>query len=100
GFTGFSQASPQAKTSSQVLSGIWMRRTRILTTIGPASADQSTIGALLAAGTDAFRLNFSHGTPEMHAETCRHIRDIASAAGRDIGIMQDLSGPKIRIGEV
>jgi pyruvate kinase len=77
-----------------------MRRTRILTTIGPASADQSTIGALLAAGTDAFRLNFSHGTPETHAETCRHIRDIASAAGRDIGIMQDLSGPKIRIGAV
>jgi len=77
-----------------------MRRTRILTTIGPASADQSTIGALLAAGTDAFRLNFSHGTPETHAETCRHIRDIASATGRDIGIMQDLSGPKIRIGAV
>jgi pyruvate kinase len=75
-----------------------MRRTRILTTIGPASADQSTIGALLAAGTDAFRLNFSHGTPETHAETCRYIRDIASATGRDIGIMQDLSGPKIRIG--
>jgi pyruvate kinase len=75
-----------------------MRRTRIVTTIGPASADQATIGALLAAGTDAFRLNFSHGTPETHAQTCRHIRDIASAAGRDIGIMQDLSGPKIRIG--
>ena len=75
-----------------------MRRTRIVTTIGPASADQATIGALLAAGTDAFRLNFSHGTPETHAQTCSHIRDIASAAGRDIGIMQDLSGPKIRIG--
>src|SRR5262245_587301 len=75
-----------------------MRRTRIVTTIGPASADQATIGALLAAGTDAFRLNFAHGTPETHAQTCRHIRDIASAAGRDIGIMQDLSGPKIRIG--
>jgi pyruvate kinase len=75
-----------------------MRRTRILATIGPACADQATIAALLAAGTDAFRLNFSHGTIETHAEACRRIREIAVAARRDVAILQDLSGPKIRIG--
>ncbi|HYN08349.1 MAG TPA: pyruvate kinase [Vicinamibacterales bacterium] len=77
-----------------------MRRTRILATIGPACADHATIAALLAAGTDAFRLNFSHGTIETHAEACRRIRDIAGAARRDVAILQDLSGPKIRIGPI
>ncbi|HEY7475037.1 MAG TPA: pyruvate kinase [Vicinamibacterales bacterium] len=75
-----------------------MRRTRILATIGPACADEATIAALLAAGTDAFRLNFSHGTIETHTEAVRRIRDIAAAAGRSAAILQDLSGPKIRIG--
>jgi pyruvate kinase len=75
-----------------------MRRTRILSTLGPASAARETIAALLEAGTDAFRLNFSHGTVDTHAETCRVIRDAASATGRDVAILQDLGGPKIRIG--
>jgi pyruvate kinase len=75
-----------------------MRRTRILATIGPACADHATIAALLAAGTDAFRLNFSHGTIETHAEAVRRIREVAAVAGRGAAILQDLSGPKIRIG--
>ena len=77
-----------------------MRRTRILSTIGPATADEATIAELLAAGTDAFRLNFSHGTVDAHAESCRRIRAVAAAAGRDVAILQDLAGPKIRIGPV
>lgn len=77
-----------------------MRRTRILSTIGPASSDPDTIHALLAAGTDAFRLNFSHGTPDAHAESCRRIRAAASWLGRSVAILQDLAGPKIRIGRL
>jgi pyruvate kinase len=75
-----------------------MRRTRILSTIGPASQEPQAIRRLLAAGTDAFRLNFSHGTPASHAETCRRVRAAAAEAGRDVAVLQDLGGPKIRIG--
>jgi pyruvate kinase len=74
------------------------RRTRILVTVGPASSDAATLRALLDAGTDAFRLNFSHGTIESHAETCRRIREVATAAGREVAVLQDLGGPKIRTG--
>ena len=75
-----------------------MRRTRILTTLGPASADADTLRALLDAGTDAFRLNFSHGTVESHRETCARIRDTTTASGQHVAVLQDLGGPKIRIG--
>ncbi len=75
-----------------------MRRTRILSTIGPASDTPAGIRALIDAGTDAFRLNFSHGTTDSHADACRRIREAARAAGRFIAVLQDLSGPKIRIG--
>jgi len=75
-----------------------MRRTRILSTIGPASSDSDTIHALLAAGTDAFRLNFSHGTRDAHVESCKRIRAAASWLGRTVAVVQDLAGPKIRIG--
>lgn len=75
-----------------------MRRTRILTTLGPASADADTLRALLDAGTDAFRLNFSHGSVDSHRETCARIRGVADAAGRHVAVLQDLGGPKIRIG--
>jgi pyruvate kinase len=74
------------------------RRTRILVTVGPASDNPAMLTALLAAGADAFRLNFSHGTRETHAATYTRIRAAASAAGRDVAILQDLSGPKIRVG--
>lgn len=77
-----------------------MRRTRILATIGPASNTPALIGELLAAGVDAFRLNFSHGKREDHAVMCARIREVAAAAGRDVTIVQDLGGPKIRTGVV
>ena len=76
------------------------RRTRILATIGPSSNSLDAIQQLIAAGADAFRLNFSHGTRESHAITCRRIREAAETMGRDTSIVQDLSGPKIRTGSV
>jgi pyruvate kinase len=75
-----------------------MRRTRILATLGPASSDPAVIRALIAAGANAFRLNFSHGTPELHAAVCRTVRAEARAAGQHILVLQDLGGPKIRTG--
>jgi pyruvate kinase len=75
-----------------------MRQTKIVATVGPASRDPNSIDALISAGVDVFRLNFSHGTHDSHAEVFSCIRDAATRAGRHIGILQDLSGPKIRTG--
>ena len=77
-----------------------MRRTRILSTIGPATESPDRIRALIDAGTDVIRLNFSHGTIDWHQEMYRRIRRAAAEAGRFIAVLQDLSGPKIRIGRV
>jgi len=76
------------------------RRTRIVATIGPACDSRQTIGELIAAGVDVFRLNFSHGSHEAHGESIRRIRKAAEAAGRPIAVLQDLQGPKIRTGEL
>src|SRR6476660_6705132 len=58
------------------------------------------LARLVDAGTDVFRLNFSHGTHESHARTVTRIRSVASRGGRDVAILQDLSGPKIRTGRL
>jgi pyruvate kinase len=75
-----------------------MRRTKIVATIGPASRDPETLLAMVRAGMDVARLNYSHGTLEEHAETIRRVRDAAGRAGRPVAILQDLPGPKLRIG--
>jgi pyruvate kinase len=75
-----------------------MRRTKIVATIGPASRDSETLKRLVEAGVDVARFNFSHGTREMHAENAERVRAAANAAGRQVAILQDLPGPKIRIG--
>jgi pyruvate kinase len=77
-----------------------MRRTKIVATVGPASRAPETLGALISAGVDVFRLNFSHGTHESHAEVYHAIRRVAADAGRVVAVMQDLSGPKIRTGPI
>ncbi|MBA3463806.1 MAG: pyruvate kinase [Deltaproteobacteria bacterium] len=77
-----------------------MRRTKILATIGPASRDPAILDSLLAAGLDAIRLNFSHGTHESHAETYQRVRAAAERQGREVAILQDLQGPKIRLGDI
>ena len=74
------------------------RRTKIVATIGPASRDRDVLVRMVDAGMDVARLNFSHGTAEEHAETARAIRDAAGRAGRPVAILQDLPGPKLRIG--
>jgi pyruvate kinase len=75
-----------------------MRRTRILATIGPASDSPEMIAALIDAGVDAFRLNFSHGTTDDHRAVLERIRRVAAGLNRAIAVVQDLAGPKIRIG--
>src|SRR5918996_2390102 len=75
-----------------------MRRTKIIATIGPASRDPEVLVRLVDAGMDVARLNFSHGTADEHAETARLVRDAAGRAGRQVAILQDLPGPKLRIG--
>ena len=75
-----------------------MRHTKIVATVGPASASPESIEALIKAGVDVFRLNFSHGTHDSHSEVVGRIRKASKIAGCHVGIMQDLSGPKIRTG--
>ena len=75
-----------------------MRRTKIVATIGPASREPETLLRMVQAGMDVARLNYSHGTLDEHAETVRRVRDAAGRAGRPVAILQDLPGPKLRIG--
>ena len=75
-----------------------VRRTKIVATIGPASREPETLVRLVEAGMDVARLNYSHGTLEEHAETVRRVRDAAGRVGRPVAILQDLPGPKLRIG--
>lgn len=77
-----------------------MRRTRIVCTIGPASGERSCIEKLIKAGMNVARLNFSHGTYDQHLEKINLIRAVADELNVTVGIMQDLSGPKIRIGKI
>jgi pyruvate kinase len=75
-----------------------MRRTKIVATIGPASRDPDVLVRMVEAGMDVARLNFSHGSAEEHAETADRVRAAANRAGRSVAILQDLPGPKLRIG--
>ena len=74
------------------------RAAKIVSTLGPSSSTRERITALFEAGTDVFRLNFSHGTHAEHAARYAHIRALERTYGRPIGIMVDLQGPKIRVG--
>jgi pyruvate kinase len=75
-----------------------VRHTKIIATLGPASDAPDTLDAMIAAGADVFRLNFSHGTHPEHAARFARIREAAARAGVPVAILQDLSGPKIRTG--
>jgi pyruvate kinase len=77
-----------------------VRHTKIVATLGPATDTDAAVDALVRAGVDVFRLNFSHGTHEGHAATYARVRQAADRAGRLVAIMQDLSGPKIRTGRL
>jgi pyruvate kinase len=77
-----------------------LRRTKIVATIGPASREPEVLVRLVEAGLDVARFNFSHGSLELHAENAERVRAAASAAGRQVAILQDLPGPKLRIGQI
>ena len=77
-----------------------MRRTKIVCTIGPATRSLEASRHLAEAGMDVARLNFSHGAQGSHAEVIAHIREVSQALGKPIAILQDLSGPKVRVGDI
>jgi pyruvate kinase len=77
-----------------------VRHTKIIATLGPASRTPALLDALIAAGVDLFRLNFSHGTQSDHAGLFHQVREASARADRQVGILQDLSGPKIRTGRL
>ncbi len=75
-------------------------RTKIVATIGPASDDPETLARMAEAGMDVARLNFAHGTPEQKAATAERVHEAAGRAGRQVAVLQDLPGPKLRIGRL
>ncbi|BAY35073.1 pyruvate kinase (plasmid) [Nostoc carneum NIES-2107] len=77
---------------------IFMRRTKIICTVGPATSSPERLEALIDAGMNVARLNFSHGAYEAHGQTAHYIRQISSRQRKSVAIMQDLCGPKIRLG--
>jgi pyruvate kinase len=76
------------------------RRTKIIATVGPASWGEDVLAGLVEAGADVFRLNFSHADRERHARTVESIRSVAQRTGREVAVLGDLPGPKLRIGQL
>src|SRR5947209_14432697 len=74
------------------------RRTKIVATIGPASSTPEILSRLFYGGADVFRINFSHGSHEDHLARIKMIRALEVSAGRPIGILADVQGPKLRVG--
>src|SRR5437588_531349 len=77
-----------------------MRKAKIICTMGPASREEPTLSRLVDAGMDVARLNFSHGTHEDHLKAIGTVRRAADHAGRPVGLLLDLQGPKIRVGKI
>lgn len=76
------------------------RRTKIIATIGPSCADETTMKAMVEAGMDVARLNLSHGTIDDHLERLSQLRSVAETVGRPVGVLADLPGPKVRLGSL
>jgi pyruvate kinase len=74
-----------------------LRRTKIVATLGPATDSPEILAGMVAAGLDVARINFSHGTREAQRKRVEMVRHAASQAGRFVGLLADLAGPKIRI---
>jgi len=77
-----------------------MRRAKIVATIGPASESEQMLESLIKVGMNVARLNFSHGTHEQHQMRVATIRKVSKKLGIPVGILQDLQGPKIRVGKL
>lgn len=82
------------------ISGFYLRRTKIICTLGPATGSAAMILKLIKAGMDIARLNLSHGTLAEHAQMIENVRDMSRRSGRRIAILMDLPGPKYRIGRL
>ena len=76
-----------------------IRRTKVVATLGPASSDAKTLTRMIEAGVDVVRINFSHGAPDEHRARVNLVRKLARRAGRAVGVLVDLQGPKIRVGK-
>jgi len=77
-----------------------IKRTKIVVTLGPVTANEDMIEKLIKKGVDVFRLNFSHGDHKVHENSINMIRKISQRIGKEVAILQDISGPKVRIGEI
>lgn len=77
-----------------------LKKTKIVATVGPASESEEVLSAMIKNGVNVFRLNFSHGTHEYHSKNLANIRKVSQKLGIRVGILQDISGPKIRTGEL
>ncbi len=77
-----------------------IKHTKIIATVGPSSQDIDTLEKMIIEGVDIFRLNFSHGSYEYHLKSLNNIREAEKRVGKLVAILQDISGPKIRIGEL
>ena len=77
-----------------------MRKTKIVATVGPATSNPRLLAGVISVGADVLRLNFSHGTPDEHAELIKVVREASERAGKEVGILADLPGPKLRVGEL
>lgn len=75
------------------------RATKIVATLGPASSDVHLLAQMIATGVNVVRLNFSHGKAQDHIDRANAVREAAAMAGREVAIMADLQGPKIRVGK-
>ena len=76
-----------------------MKRTKIICTIGPSSSDEHTLEEMIKAGMNVARLNFSHGSHEQHLKVIQNIRELCTELNTHVAILQDLQGPKVRVGK-
>ena len=76
------------------------QNTKIVATLGPASSSREMMKQLIEMGVDVFRLNFSHGSHDSHAKAIEQIHELNLETGRHVGILADLQGPKLRVGEI
>ncbi|CAN5844431.1 pyruvate kinase [soil metagenome] len=92
--------TPVAQPSTPARGSKLARKTKIVATLGPATSSEQKIGELVRCGVDVTRLNFSHAEHEVHLNNARTVREAARSQGRNVAILQDIQGPKIRTGKV
>jgi pyruvate kinase len=93
-------ANQQQGTKFMARYGIDGKKTKIVATIGPGSSNKETLRAMVRAGLDVARINFSHGDHEAHAKTIDTVREVAAEEGTVVAILADIQGPKIRLGQL